>query len=138
MTVQEVELNQLLFERRVWQMLTEQVPFGPLGPVYLALWTQTPTIASAEVAQPEYSRKKIEWVVTGDTWENSNTLQWDATSAWGDIDNYVFTDAPTFGNILFVWIAGNSDTIGDGDRLLIAPGDISISLQGTQYPSPAQ
>jgi hypothetical protein len=139
-TIQEVELHSVVLEKRIWQMMTEQVPFGPLGPLYLALWTQNPaTFPSAEVVGTGYERKLIQWRVKGtDEWENSNTIQWDAGSAWGDIDYYVFCDAATFGNILFVWIAGNSDTIGSGDSVMINPGDIAVSLQGTNYPAPAQ
>lgn len=139
MTIQEVELNQLLVERRIWQMMTEQVPFGPLGPLYLGLWLADPfSNPSAEVSGGGYQRELISWVATGNTWENSNSITWTATSAWGNIDHYVFLDQPTLGNIIFVWIANNTDVIGEGDVLFVDAGDISISYRGTQYPAPSQ
>jgi hypothetical protein len=91
----------------------------------------------------EYARQQVTFAAVGADpitgFTNTSSHLWTATSGpWGNINYYVFLTAQTFGSIMFVWTAISTDTLSTGESLQILPGDLNVSLRGTDYPAPSQ
>lgn len=144
MATKEIEPNRQLMEVRNWQAVLQGIPFGLTGDLWIGLWGLNPsTNPAGEVDAVEYARQQVTFATVGadpvTSFTNTSTHSWTATSGpWGNINHYVFLTAQTFGSIMFVWDAATTDTLATGETLQILPGDLNVSLRGTDYPSPSQ
>jgi hypothetical protein len=140
----EIEPNRQLMEVRMWQSVLQGVAYGLTDDLWIGLWNSNPaTTPAGEVAAAEYARQQVSFATVGSdpvtSFTNTSSHTWTATSgSWGAINYYVFLTAETFGSVVFVWIAGGSDTVTTGESIKIEPGDLNVSLRGTDYPVPLQ
>jgi len=99
--------------------------------VYLALYTVAPTDAGGgtQVTGGGYARQAITFgASSGGAIANTSAVAFTASgAAYGDVLAVGVFDALTAGNLL-AWDAITSATIGDGDTLNFAIGDIDITL----------
>lgn len=99
--------------------------------VYLALFTVAPTDAGGgtEVSGGGYARQAITFgAPSGGAIANTGAVAFTASgAAFGSVVAVGIFDASTGGNML-AWDAITSATIGDGDTLNFAIGDIDITL----------
>ena len=99
--------------------------------VYLALYTVTPSDAGGgtQVTGGGYARQAITFgAPSGGVITNSGAVSFTASgAAYGDVVAVGIFDALTVGNLL-AWDGITTATVGDGDTINFAIGQISITL----------
>ena len=99
--------------------------------VYLALYTAAPTDAGGgtQVSGGGYAREAITFgAPSGGVITNSSAVSFTADgAAFGDVVAVGIFDAATAGNLL-AWDDITTATVGDGDTINFAIGQISITL----------
>jgi len=99
--------------------------------VYLALYTVTPTDAGGgtQVTGGGYARQAITFgAPSGGSISNTSAVSFTASGAsFGDIVAVGIFDASTGGNLL-AWDGITTATVGDGDTINFAIGNITVTL----------
>ena len=101
---------------------------------YLALFTVAPTDAGGgtEVTGGDYARVAISGsmgTASGGAITNSGTITFPtATGSWGTVVAFAVMDASTVGNMLWWGDLTASKTVGSGDTLTFAAGDLDFTL----------
>ena len=101
---------------------------------FLALYTAAPSDAGGgtEVSGGGYARQAIAFdaASTPDgTTSNTAAVEFEATgAAFGTVTHIGIFDADTGGNLLWHGEMTTSRTIGDGDKLVFAIGDVELTL----------
>jgi hypothetical protein len=112
-----------------------------LPTVYIALCTADPTDAGTGASMSEvanannYSRKSTvggDWnAASGGSIDNANALTFaTASGSWGTITHFALVDSGTWGagNVLAHGSLTASKTVGDGDAIVFAAGNITATL----------
>lgn len=99
---------------------------------YVALFTAAPNDAGGgtEVSGSGYARQAIasDAAAAGAT-QNTSTITFTASGgSWGTVTHIGIFSASTGGNLLWHGAMTASKTVGDGDSLAFAAGDIDFSL----------
>ena len=101
---------------------------------FLALYTAAPSDAGGgtEVTGGGYARQAIAFdaaATPGGTTSNTAAVEFTATgAAYGTVTHIGIFDASTGGNLLWHGAMTASRTIGDGDTLVFAAGDVDLTL----------
>ena len=101
---------------------------------FLALYTAAPSDAGGgtEVTGGGYARQAIAFDAAstpGGTTSNTAAVEFTATgAAYGTVTHIGIFDAETSGNLLWHGAMTTSRTIGDGDTLVFAAGDVELTL----------
>jgi hypothetical protein len=101
---------------------------------HVALYTAAPSDAGGgtEVSGSGYSRKSVTFAAASSpngTTENTNTVSFTAVGgSWGTVTHIGIFDAATGGNLLWHGALTASKTIGDGDTLEFAIGNIDLTI----------
>lgn len=101
---------------------------------FLALYTAAPSDAGGgtEVSGGGYARQAIAFDAAstpGGTTSNSAAVEFEASgAAFGTVTHIGIFDASTSGNLLWHGEMTVSRTIGDGDKLVFAIGDVELTL----------
>jgi hypothetical protein len=101
----------------------------PAG-VYLALYTDDPTDADSgtEVSGSGYAREAVSFgSASGGAISNSADIVFTATGSWGTVTHWGLRDASSAGNLLHYGAMTASKTIGNGDTLTFATGQLQIT-----------
>ena len=102
------------------------------GTVYLALFTTDPTDAGTgtELSGDGYSRQAVTFgAASGGSASNSTEETFTASGGnWGTISHFGLFDAATSGNLLYHGALTASKDISDGESLVFAIGDLTVSL----------
>ena len=107
------------------------------GTLYIAAHTADPTDdgSGAEVSGGSYARASVTNNATefpaasGGTKSNANDIEFpEATGSWGTVSHIGVWDASSGGNLLWHGALSASKSIGSGDTLSIAAGDLDFSL----------
>lgn len=118
-------------EDAVLNHLFRNVALPAPGAVYLALYTAAPTDAGGgtQVSGSGYARQAVTFgAPSGGEISNSAPVAFTAAGgAFGSVVAVGIFDAATAGNLL-AWAPITPASIGDGDTLNFAVGDIDISL----------
>ena len=118
-------------EDAVLDHLFRNVALPTPAAVYLAVYTAAPTDAGggAEVSGSGYARQAVTFgAPSGGEISNSTAISFTAAGgAFGEVVAVGVFDAGTAGNLL-AWAPITPATIGDGDTLNFAAGDVEISL----------
>jgi len=120
-------------------------PVSALATVYIALYTDDPTDADVgtEVSGGDYARVAVNANGGADpTWElaavdgagysvaNADDITFPtATAAWGEVTHVGIRDAAVDGNLLWHGALDESKTVGTGDTMVIAAGNIKLKLE---------
>jgi hypothetical protein len=99
--------------------------------LYVALFIGDPASGGTEISTSgsAYARLSAAFTISGGNATNTSALQWStATSAWGTITWIAIYDAATGGNQLVTAQLSTSKTVGTGDVLRIAIGQLSVTL----------
>lgn len=106
-------------------------PLASPSAVYLALYTASPSDAAGgtEVSGSGYSRQAVTFgAPSGGVIANSAGVSFTASGgAFGTVVAVAILDASTAGNMLS-WAPITSATVGDGDTINFATGQLTISL----------
>ena len=99
---------------------------------YLGLFTAAPSDAGGgtEVAGNGYARQDVTFGAAA-SGTSSNTAQHTFTASggnWGSITHFALFDALTVGNMLIWGALTTARPINDGESLVLAIGDLDISL----------
>lgn len=101
---------------------------------FLALYTAAPSDAGGgtEVSAGGYARQAIAFgaaATPGGTTSNTAAVEYTASgAAYGTVTHIGIFDASTSGNLLWHGAMTTSRTIGDGDTLSFAIGDVELTL----------
>jgi len=98
--------------------------------VRLCLYTSDPTDADVgtEVSGSGYTRQAITFAAAaGGSIANDAAVVFTATGSWGTVTHWGIRDAAAAGNLLHYAAMTASKTIGNGDTLTFAIGQISIT-----------
>jgi hypothetical protein len=101
---------------------------------YIALYTAAPSDSGGgtEVSGNGYSRQSATFAAAstpGGTTSNSGAVSFTASGgSWGTITHMAIFDASTSGNMLWHGALTASKTIGDGDTLEFAIGNIDLTI----------
>ncbi|MFY7885571.1 MAG: phage tail fiber protein [Dolichospermum sp.] len=101
---------------------------------YVALYTAAPSDSGGgtEVSGSGYARKTATFdaaATPGGTTSNNNTISFTASGgSWGTVTHIGIFDALTTGNLLWHGALTASKTVGDGDTLEFAIGNIDLTV----------
>lgn len=101
---------------------------------YVALYTAAPSDSGGgtEVSGSGYSRQTVAFgaaATPGGTTSNTGAVSFTASGgSWGTITHMGIFDASTSGNLLWHGALTASKTVGDGDTLEFAIGNIDLTL----------
>ena len=101
---------------------------------YVALYTAAPSDSGGgtEVSGNGYSRQTVAFgaaATPGGTTSNTGAVSFTASGgSWGTITHMGIFDASTSGNLLWHGALTASKTVGDGDTLEFAIGNIDLTL----------
>ena len=104
--------------------------------IYVGLSTADPTDDGSGLAEPSsnaYARVQTsasDWnTASGGSLDNANDITFpQATGSWGTRTHFALFDAATGGNMLAHGALSQSKTIGSGDTVQFAAGDLDVSL----------
>jgi hypothetical protein len=104
--------------------------------IYVGLSTADPTDDGSGLAEPGgngYARVQtsaVDWnAASAGTIDNANDISFaEATGSWGTITHFALFDAATAGNMLAHGSLSESKSIGSGDTVKFAAGDLDVSL----------
>lgn len=119
------------FETRVLEWLLNDSPVTRPSAWYVGLFTAAPsdTGGGTEVSGGSYTRKAVNFSVTGDTASNTAAVEFDAaTASWGTITHAAIFDASTAGNMIAYASLTTSKTIDTDDVLRIPAGDLDVTM----------
>ena len=126
------------FENKVLDKYFGAVEYTPPANLYIALSTADPTDDGSGLTEPSggaYERKLIANNKT--TWTTASAGALDnaieiafamATASWGVITHFAIMDALTGGNMIGHADLLESKTVGNGDTVKFAIGDLDITL----------
>jgi hypothetical protein len=127
-------------EDKVLDLIVGKTAFT-LPTVWIALCTADPTDAGTGASMSEvantanYSRKSTvggDWnAASGGSIDNANAITFaTASGSWGTITHFVLIDSASYGagNILAHGTLTASKTVGDGDAIVFAAGNIVATL----------
>jgi hypothetical protein len=117
-------------ENALLNEVLRNVGYTPVATVYLALFTTATTDAGGgtEVTGGSYARQAITFgAASGGTCSNSGAVTFTSMPA-ATVTHAAIMDASTAGNVLFHGALTASKTVGAGDTLTFAIGDIDASL----------
>ena len=101
---------------------------------YVALYTAAPSDSGGgtEVSGSGYTRKSVTFAAAtspGGTTSNTGAVSFTASGgSWGTITHMGIFDASTSGNLLWHGALTTSKSVGDGDTLEFAIGNIDLTL----------
>jgi hypothetical protein len=101
---------------------------------YVALYTAAPSDSGGgtEVSGSGYSRQTVTFAAASSpagTTDNTGAVSFTASGgSWGTITHMGIFDAATSGNLLWHGALTASKTVGDGDTLEFAVGNIDLTL----------
>ena len=104
--------------------------------IYVALSTAEPGDDGSALSEPcgnGYARQSTsasDWnAAAGGVIDNANEITFaEATGYWGTITHFALMDAASGGNLLAHGALSTSKSIGSGDTVSIAAGDLDVSL----------
>jgi hypothetical protein len=117
-------------ENAMLNEVLRNVGYTPVATVYLALFTTATTDAGGgtEVTGGSYARQAITFgAASGGTCSNTGAVTFTSMPA-ATVTHAAIMDASTAGNMLFHGALTASKTVGAGDTLTFAIGDIDASL----------
>ena len=117
-------------ENALLNEVLRNVGYTPVATVYLALFTTATTDAGGgtEVTGGSYARQAITFgAASGGVCSNTGAVSFTAMPA-ATVTHAAIMDASTAGNMLFHGALTASKTVGAGDTLTFAIGDIDASL----------
>ena len=115
--------------------------FGKAGysapTIHVALSTEDPGEYGSGLAEPSgnsYARvatSASDWsVAAAGAIANVNAISFaEATGTWGTVTHFALTDAASGGNLLAHGSLSESTSIGSGDTVEFAAGDLTVSLE---------
>lgn len=101
---------------------------------YVALYTAAPSDSGGgtEVSGSGYSRQSVAFAAAstpGGTTSNSGAVSFTASGgSWGTVTHIGIFDASTSGNLLWHGSLTASKTVGDGDTIEFAIGNIDLTI----------
>jgi hypothetical protein len=104
--------------------------------VYIALYKTDPTDSDSgtEVTGGAYARQLVKFGAPSQqseqaTISNTGRIEFPkATAAWGEITHFGIRDASSAGNLLAFGAFNKPTTIDTGDRFIVEPGNLTISM----------
>ena len=129
-------------QAKILGLLLQDVSYGPLADVYVALSTTTPAEAGTGFTEPSgnaYARVTVAANTTnfpaptegasGSTISNGTAITFpQATGSWGTVTYVGLYDAATAGNLLAYGALTTSQTISSGGQLSFAIGEMALTL----------
>lgn len=110
-------------------LLTNGSPTRPTA-WYMSLYTSDPgdDDSGTEVSGGSYARTAATFTVSGDTASNSGAVEFPAaTASWGTVTHFGVHDALTSGNLIAHGSLTASKTVGIGDVVRCADGELDIT-----------